>query len=72
MEKLVELLSVNARKRFDINTDMGYTVFDCNKEYVIDPSDFLSMGRSTPFEGRRVFGECLLTVYNDKTVYVRE
>ena len=71
MEKLVELLSVNPRKRFNIDTDTGFTVFDCNKEFVIDPSEFLSMGRSTPFEGKKVFGECLLTVYDGKAVYVK-
>ena len=72
MEKLVELMSVNPRKRFGINTDVGFTVFSCENEYEIDPKDFLSMGRSTPFEGKKVFGECLLTVYNDKAVYVKE
>ncbi len=72
MEKLVELMSVNPRKRFRITSDAGYTVFDCSKEYKINPEEFLTKGRSTPFEGKSVFGECLLTVYNGKAVYVKE
>ena len=30
------------------------------------------MGKSTPFEGMKVCGRCLLTVYNGKTVYESE
>ena len=72
MEKLVELLSINPRKRFSIGGDAGFTVFSCENEYVIDPGDFKSKGHSTPFEGKKVYGECLLTVYNGKAVYVKE
>ena len=69
LEQLVDLMSVNPRKRFNINDDVGFTVFDLNAEYGIDPSEFLSKGKSTPFENERVFGKCLLTVYNGKIVY---
>ena len=69
LERLVELMSVNPRRRFNINDDVGFTVFDLNAEYSIDPSEFLSKGKSTPFEGESVLGRCLLTVYNGKIVY---
>ena len=69
LERLVELMSVIPRKRFGIESDVGFTVFDLNDEYSIDPYEFLSKGKSTPFEGERVFGKCLLTVYNGKIVY---
>lgn len=72
MERLLELMSVKPRERFDIKADVGLTVFCCDKEYRIDPREFLSKGKSTPFEGKMVYGECLLTVYNGKTVYVKE
>ncbi len=72
MERLVDLLSVNPRNRFSIGTDVGYTVFSCDREYTINSEEFLSKGRSTPFNGMKVFGECLLTVYNDKAVYVKD
>ena len=69
LESLVRLMSENPRKRFNITTDPGFTVFEVGEEYEIDPDDFLSMGKSTPFTGMKVFGKCLATVYNGKTVY---
>jgi dihydroorotase len=72
MERLVELMSVRPSERFGIKSDTGFTVFSCEREYEISTDDFLSQGRSTPFEGKKVYGECLLTVYNGKAVYVKE
>lgn len=69
LEKLVELLAVNPRKRFGLEYDNSFTVWDLDKKNVINPSDFLSMGKATPFEGEEVFGECELTVCNGKTAY---
>ncbi len=69
MEMLLGLLSYNARERFGIESDPGFTVFDLSDEYEIDPGEFLSWGKATPFEGMRVFGRCLATVYDGKLVY---
>ena len=69
LEKLVEIMSVAPRDRFGIDSDVGFTVFDLDSEYDIDPEEFISMGRATPFAGEHVFGKCLLTVYNGQTVY---
>ena len=69
LEKLVQLLTENPRKRFGIMTDPGYTVWDLENRYTIDPADFLSMGKATPFEGAEVYGKCVKTVYNDKEIY---
>lgn len=69
LKKLVELLSVNPRKRFGINDD-GYSVWNLDKEYKILPSEFLSKGKSTPFEDMKVYGKCVLTRYQGKTVYI--
>lgn len=69
LERLVFLMSESPRARFKIDSDPGFTVFDVESEYVIDPKEFLSKGRATPFEGERVFGRCRLTVYNGETVY---
>ncbi|MBQ6023164.1 MAG: dihydroorotase [Clostridia bacterium] len=68
LEKLTDLMAVNPRKRFGIPAD-GFCVWDLNAEYAVDPTDFLSKGRSTPFEGARVYGRNLLTVSQNKTVY---
>ncbi|MBR3806161.1 MAG: dihydroorotase [Clostridia bacterium] len=69
LEELCKLLSKNPRERFNITADPGFTVFEVGKEYEIDPEEFLSMGRATPFKGKRVYGKCLLTVYNGEAVY---
>ena len=70
LEKLVYLMSEAPRSRFDIDTDVGFTVYDLENEYEVDPDTFVTMGRATPFEGRRVYGKCLMTVYNGKVVYM--
>ena len=69
MERLVELLCVNPRRRFGIPLGEDYTVWDLNQAYTIDPKDFLSMGKATPFEGWKVFGKCVATVCGGKLVY---
>ena len=69
LHELVRLLSDNPRKRFSIETDPGQSVWDLNEEYAIDPADFLSKGKATPFEGRKVFGRCIDTVYQNKSVW---
>lgn len=69
LERLCELLSKNPRERFGIKSDPGFTVFDVGCEYEIDPADFKSKGKSSPFTGERVYGKCLLTVYDGSAVY---
>lgn len=72
LDRLVELMSFKPKERFGIDTNNDFAVFDISKAYKIDPEDFLSMGRATPFAGREVFGRCLLTVHNGKVVYKAE
>ena len=69
IEKLVELLADNPRKRFNIPLGMDFTVWDLEKEITVNPNEFISMGKATPFEGHRLFGECVKTVCGGKTVY---
>lgn len=72
LDRLVELMSFKPKERFGIDTDNDFAVFDISEAYKIDPENFLSMGRATPFAGREVFGRCLLTVHNEKVVYKAE
>lgn len=72
LDRLVELMSFKPKERFGIDTNNDFAVFDISEAYKIDPGDFLSMGRATPFAGREVFGRCLLTVHNEKVVYKAE
>ena len=69
LERLVELLAVNPRKRFGIGLGCDYSVWDLEETYAIDPEDFLSKGRATPFAGRQVSGKCMATVCDGKIVY---
>ena len=68
-ERLIALMCENPRRRFGIKTDCGFTAFKVDEKYKIDPSDFLSMGRATPFEGEEVYGRCILTVYDGRVAY---
>lgn len=72
LDRLVELMSFKPKERFRIDTENDFAVFDISEAYKIDPENFLSMGRATPFAGREVFGRCLLTVHNGKVVYKAE
>ncbi len=69
LERLIELMSLNPRKRFGITSDIGFSVWKLNEEYTVNPDEFLSKGRSTPFENEKFYGKCVLTVYNNKTVF---
>ena len=69
IDKAVELMCYNPRKRFNIEINNDFTVWDLNQEYTVNTDDFLSMGKATPFEGYKLFGKCIATVHNGKIVY---
>ena len=69
LERLIELLTVNPRQRFGIESKDSFTVWDLNALSKIDPADFLSMGKSTPFTGWEIYGTCVATVCDGKLVY---
>ena len=69
LDQLIKLIVLNPRKRFNIPLGNDYTVWNLGESFVVDPKDFLSKGKATPFEGMKLFGRCLLTVAGGKTVY---
>lgn len=70
IETLMERMSTAPRGRFGIPLrDEDYTVFEVETPYRIDPADFCSKGKSTPFAGRTVYGKCMKTVIGGKTVW---
>ena len=71
LEKLVEIMAINPRERFGLKQS-GITVWDLDKEITVKPESFLSLGKATPFENMKLFGECLLTEFNGKVVYCKE
>lgn len=70
LDRLTELMSYNPKRRFDINTEKDFAVFDISTSYKIDSKNFLSKGKATPFDGKEVYGKCLLTVLGGKIVWI--
>ena len=69
LEKLIACLSDNPRARFGFPLGRDFSVWDLSRAEKVDPNTFLSMGRSTPFEGMELFGKNLLTVKDGRIVY---
>ena len=78
LERLIELMAFSPARRFgferslDTGAAADFTIFDLRRQYTIDPATFLSMGHATPFEGRAVYGECLMTVHNGQIVWQKD
>lgn len=69
MEKLIELMALNPRKRFGIPMGTEFSVWNLSEEFTVDPNEFLTKGRATPFTGMKLFGVNYLTVQNGKVAY---
>ncbi len=69
LERAAELMSVNPRRRFGVTDPPGFSVWDLNGSFTVDPASFLSMGRATPFAGLTLTGISLLTVYHGRIVW---
>ena len=69
LSKLIELMAINPRRRFGVEMGEDFSIWKLDEEFTVDPSEFLSKGRATPFENERLFGVNLITVHNGKTVY---
>ena len=68
----MKLMCVNPRERFKLPVGDGFSVWNLEKEFTVDTNEFLSKGRATPFEGMKLFGVNMMTVYNGKTVYRKD
>lgn len=81
LDRLMELMYVNPRERFGFEAPSideildsefcNFAIWNLNEEYTVDPEEFVTMGRSTPFEGMTVKGRCLVTVVDGEVVYKR-
>ncbi|MGN1053129.1 MAG: dihydroorotase, partial [Candidatus Scatosoma sp.] len=70
LEQLVKALCDNPRKRFSLPQGKeDFTIFQVKTPYKINPDEFLSKGKSTPFDGEEVYGRCVLTVCGGKIVW---
>ena len=59
LEKIIECLTVNPRKRFGIKGENEFCVWNLNESFTVNPEEFISKGRATPFEGETLYGKCL-------------
>ena len=69
MEKLIDLMVYNPRKRFGIPLGADFSVWDLNQEFTVDPNEFPTKGRATPLTGMKLCGRNLMTVHNGKIIY---
>ena len=76
LERLVDLMSLAPARRFGLpaeglrpGADANLALWDLDAKYEIDPNDFLSKGRATPFEGWHVCGQCVETLYKGNAVW---
>ena len=69
LERLIELMAINPRRRFGLQSTDDICVYDLQSEYIIDPCEFKSKGKSTPFDGMTVSGKNLLTICGGKAVW---
>ena len=69
LEKLVELMVDNPRKRFNIPLKSDFSIWKLDEEYTVNPDEFLSKGRATPFENAKLYGKCVRTVCGSKVVF---
>ncbi len=74
MERLIELMSTNPRTIMGLQQvhrgePANLAIFNLDADYFINPENFKSKGRSTPFAGYKVQSDCVMTILNGKIVY---
>ena len=75
LERLIELMSISPSERFGLKSGIkqgnpaDLCVFDLEREYEINPANFYSKGKATPFKGKRVYGRCVMTICGGRVVY---
>lgn len=70
--RLVEAMAINGRKILGLPGSDGIrpgdkadlTLLDLGQEWTVNPSDFRSMGQSTPYDGMMLKGKPVLTISN--------
>ena len=78
LDRLIELMHGSPARRFGFGTPLAegqpadLTVFDLDAKYTVNPEDFQTMGRATPFAGMELYGVCRLTMVNGEIVWREE
>lgn len=76
LEELVAKMSTNPAHvlglqggKLEEGAPADFTVVDLDEEWTIDPAQFVSKGKNTPFGGRKVFGKVKYTVVDGEVKY---
>ena len=69
LDRLIEMMSIAPAERFGIKIN-GFSIFDLDNEFEIDPESFLSKGSCTPFGGKRVYGKTIASVCGGSLSYI--
>ena len=69
LDTIIRALTVNPRHRFGIEAGDSFTVWRLDETFTVDPNEFLTLGRATPYTGETLYGRCVLTVCDGKIVY---
>ena len=69
LDTIIRALTVNPRHRFGIAAGDSFTVWRMDESFTVDPNEFLTLGRATPYTGETLYGRCVLTVCDGKIVY---
>ena len=69
LEKLIDCLSTNPRKRFGLPLGKSFSAWDLSAEITVDENFIQSQGKATPILGERLIGKNLLTVCDGKVVW---
>ncbi len=75
LEKLLQLMHDNPKARFGLGSDIkvgnkaDFCVFDLTQSFIVNPNEFATKGRATPFKDMEMYGKCIMTVYNGKIVW---
>ena len=70
LERLEELLAVAPRRRFGLPiSEAGFSIFKLDESFIVNPNEFISLGRATPFEGMELYGKNMLTYHRGKVIF---
>jgi len=69
LETLLDRMVYAPRARFDLPLGNDFSVWDLEQSFTVDPADFASKGKATPFQGWQLQGVNLLTVKDGQVVY---
>ena len=63
------ILRLPTKGRLSIGADGDMVIFDPDEEWVVEPSQFASRGRNTPFGGKTLRGKVKYTIVGGRVVY---